>query len=108
MQAENTTTLSKNSSDSETGLQDIQEEPRRHIGPSHVRELAKLFSLSSDEEKQSHGQDTRDFSTLKRRREGVMKRNKHCNLTFKPKLGPLRTVLCFPEASLLYFYQCNL
>ena len=46
------------------------------------------------------GQYTRDFLILKRRREGVMKRNKHCNLTFKQKLGPLRTVLCFPEASL--------
>ena len=46
------------------------------------------------------GPDARDFLTLKRRREGVMKRNKLCNLTFKPKLSPLRTVLCFPEASL--------
>ena len=42
------------------------------------------------------GPDTRDFLTLKRRKEGeVMKRNKLCNLTFKPKLGPLRTVLGF-------------
>ena len=46
------------------------------------------------------GPDARDFLTLKRRREGVMKRNKLGNLTFKPKLGPLRTVLCFLEASL--------
>ena len=45
------------------------------------------------------GPDARDFLTLKRRKEGV-KRNKLCNLTLKPKLGPLRTVLCFPEASL--------
>ena len=39
--------------------------------------------------------EARDFSNLKRRREGVMKRNKLCNLTFKPKLGPLRTVLVY-------------
>ena len=57
VQAENATTLHKNSSDSETGnrLQDIDEElPRRHIGPSHVKELAKFFTSSSDEEESSH------------------------------------------------------
>ena len=43
------------------------------------------------------GPDERDFLTLKRRGEGVMKRNKLCNLTFKPKLSPLRTVL-FPRS----------
>ena len=45
----------KNSSDSETGdrLQDIKEEPRRHIGPSRVQQLAKFFTPSSDEEDQS-------------------------------------------------------
>ena len=34
-------------------LQDIQEEPCRHIGPSRVKELAKFFTLSSDEEDHS-------------------------------------------------------
>ena len=58
VQAENAieTAKRKNSSDSETGdrLQDIPEEPpRRRIGPSHVKELAKLFTPSSDEENQS-------------------------------------------------------
>ena len=53
VQAENASALRKNSSDSETGLNDIQEEPRRHIGPSRVKELAKFFTLSSDEEEQS-------------------------------------------------------
>ena len=39
------------SSDSETdGLQDIQEEPCRRIGPSRVKELAKFFTPTSDEE----------------------------------------------------------
>ena len=49
VQAENASALHKNSSDSETRLQDINKEPRRSIGPSHVRELAKFFIQSSDE-----------------------------------------------------------
>ena len=56
VQAENATnTTHKNSSDSETRdrLQDINEEPQRHIGPSRVRELARFFTLSSDEEEYS-------------------------------------------------------
>ena len=55
MQAENANALRK-SSDSETTdrLQDIQEEPRRCIGPSRVKELAKFFMPTSDEEKNSH------------------------------------------------------
>ena len=54
MQAENANALCK-SSDSETDrLQDIQEEPRRHIGPSRVKELAKFFMPTSDEEENSH------------------------------------------------------
>ena len=57
VQAENANALCKDSSDSEIGdrLQDIPEEPpRRRIGPSHVKELAKFFTLTSDEEEQSH------------------------------------------------------
>ena len=53
VEAENASALCKNSSDSETGLHDIQEEPRRHIGPFRVKELAKFFTPSSDEEDQS-------------------------------------------------------
>ena len=54
VQAENANALHK-SSDSETDrLQDIQEEPRRRIGPSRVKELAKFFMPTSDEEE--HGQ----------------------------------------------------
>ena len=52
VQAENSSALRKNSSDSETGLNDIQEEPRRRIGLSRVKELAKFFMPSSDEEEQ--------------------------------------------------------
>ena len=53
VQAENANALRK-SSDSETDrLQDIQEEPCRHIGPSHVKELAKFFTPTSDEEENS-------------------------------------------------------
>ena len=57
VQAENANALHKNSSDSGTGdrLQDIQEEPLcRCIGPSCVKELAKFFTPSSDEEDLSH------------------------------------------------------
>ena len=57
MQAENANALHKNSSDSETGdrLQDINREPpHRCIGPSHVKELAKFFTPTSDEEDNSH------------------------------------------------------
>ena len=53
VQAENASALCKKSSDSETGLRDINEEPRKHIGPSRVKELAKFFTPSSDEEDQS-------------------------------------------------------
>ena len=54
VQAENANALLK-SSDSETTdrLQDIQEEPRRRIGPSRVKELAKFFMPTSDEEENS-------------------------------------------------------
>ena len=53
VQAENASAPRKNSSDSETRLNDIQEEPRRRIGPSRVKQLAKFFTRSSDEEDQS-------------------------------------------------------
>ena len=53
VQAENANALHK-SSDSETDrLQDIQEEPRRHIGPSRVKKLAKFFTPTSHEEEHS-------------------------------------------------------
>ena len=53
VQAENANAPRK-SSDSETDrLQDIQEEPRRHIGPSRVKELARFFTPTSDEEENS-------------------------------------------------------
>ena len=53
VQAENANAPHK-SSDSETDrLQDIQEEPRRHIGPSRVKELAKFFTPTSDEKDNS-------------------------------------------------------
>ena len=53
VQAENANAPRK-SSDSETDrLQDIQEEPCRRIGPSRVKELAKFFTPTSDEEENS-------------------------------------------------------
>ena len=54
VQAENANALHRNSSDSETDrLQDIHEEPCRCIGPSRVKELAKFFTPTSDEENNS-------------------------------------------------------
>ena len=54
VQAENANALRKYSSDSETDrLQDIEEEPCRHIGPSCVKELAKFFTPTSDEDHHS-------------------------------------------------------
>ena len=53
VQAENANAPRK-SSDSETDrLQDIQEEPHRRIGPSRIKELAKFFTPTSDEEEDS-------------------------------------------------------
>ena len=48
------------------------------------------------------GQDKRDSLSQKRRREGVVKSDKHCNLTFKPKLGSFSTVL-FPRNIIVVF-----
>ena len=101
VQAENVNAPHK-SSDSETDrLQDIQEEPRRRIGPSRVKELAKFFTPTSEMKRRTAesttGQDARNFLSQRRRRRV---KNKHCNLTLKTYLGPLRTVLCFPEMSL--------
>ena len=61
---------------------------------SHHHQMRRTTAVSTP------GLDERDSLSQKRRREGVVKSNKHCNLTFKLKLGPFRTVLCFPEISL--------
>ena len=54
VQAENANALHKSSdSETENRLQDIREEPRRRIGPSRVKELAKFFMPTSDEEENS-------------------------------------------------------
>ena len=86
VQAENANALHKNSSDSETDrLQDINEEPRRCIGPSCVKELAKFFTPSSDEENNSR------VNTRTRRKKLFVPKEKEeesekwqCNLTLKP------------------------
>ena len=60
VQAENANAAHKNSSDSETDrLQDIREEPRKCIGPSRVKELAKFFMPTSDEDENSSRVNTR-------------------------------------------------
>ena len=50
VQAENANAPRKSSDSGTDRLQDIQEEPRRCIGPSLVKELAKFFTPTSDEE----------------------------------------------------------
>ena len=53
VQAENANALCKSSDSGTDRLQDIQEEPCRRIGPSRVKELAKFFTPTSDEEENS-------------------------------------------------------
>ena len=53
VQAENANAPRKSSNSETDRLQDIQEEPRRCIGPSRVKELAKFFTPTSDEEENS-------------------------------------------------------
>ena len=38
----------------QTDYRTFKEEPRRRIGPSRVKELAKFFTPTSDEEENSH------------------------------------------------------
>ena len=53
VQAENANAPRKSSDSGTDRLQDIQEEPRSRIGPSRVKELAKFFTPTSDEEENS-------------------------------------------------------
>ena len=53
VQAENANAPRKSSDSGTDRLQEIQEEPRRCIGPSRVKELAKFFTPTSDEEENS-------------------------------------------------------
>ena len=53
VQAENANAPRKSSDSGTDRLQEIQEEPRRRIGPSRVKELAKFFTPTSDEEENS-------------------------------------------------------
>ena len=70
VQAENANALHK-SSDSETyRLQDIQEEPHRCIGSSRVKELAKFFMPTSDEEENSRVNNRTRCKNLFRAKEG--------------------------------------
>ena len=59
VQAENADALRKSSGSETDRLQDIQEEPRRRIGPSRVKELAKFFTPTSDEDENSSRVNTR-------------------------------------------------
>ena len=62
VQAENANALRKTSNSETDRLQDINEEPHKCIGPSHVKELAKFFTLTSDEE------DSSRVNTITRRK----------------------------------------
>ena len=53
VQAENANAPRKSSGSETDRLQHIQEELRRCIGPFHVKELAKFFTPTSDEEENS-------------------------------------------------------
>ena len=83
VQAENANAPHKRS-DSETDrLQDIQEEPRRHISLPMSRNWPNsscLHQMKRRTAESTTGQDARSFSSQRRRRRV---RNKHCNLTLK-------------------------
>ena len=66
---------------------------------SHCHQMRKTTVVSTP------GHDARSSLSQKKRREGM--RNKLSNLTLKLKLGPWRTVLCFPERSLWFLYWCH-
>ena len=84
VQAENANVLRK-SSDSETDrLQDIQEEPRRRIGPSRVKELAKFFTPTSDEEENSRVNNRTRSKKLFEPKKEEGSEKWQCNLTLKP------------------------
>ena len=71
VQAENANALRKSSdSETESRLQDIQEEPRRCIGPSRVKELAKFFTPTSDEEENSRVNNRDKTQEVFRAKEG--------------------------------------
>ena len=82
VQAENANAPCK-SSDSETDrLQDIQE-PCRRIGPSCVKELAKFFMPTSDEEENSRVNNRTRCKKLFKPKKEEESEILHCNLTLK-------------------------
>ena len=69
VQAENANAPRKSSDSGTDRLQDIQEEPRRCIGPSGVKELAKFFTPTSDEENSRVNNRTRRKKLLDPKKE---------------------------------------
>ena len=97
VQAENANAPHK-SSDSETDrLQDIQEEPRRRIGPSRVKELpnsSRQHQMKRRTAELTTGHDARSFSSRRRRRRV---KNKQCNLTLKTLTQSFKDSAMFPR-----------
>ena len=79
VQAENANALRKSSGSETDRLQDIHEEPHRRIGPSCVKELAKVFTPTSDMKRitaeSTTGQDARSSLSQKERRKEVRNNN---------------------------------
>ena len=70
-------------------LTDILGHPVSRSWPSssHQHQMRRTTAMSTP------GQDEKDSLSQNRRMEGVVKSDKYCNLTFKLKLSPFRTVL---------------
>ena len=83
VQAENANVPRKSSDSGTDRLQDIQEEPHRRIGPSRVKELAKFFTPTSDEEDTSRVNNRTRRKKLFDPKKEEESENKHCNLTLK-------------------------
>ena len=85
VQAENANALHKTSDSESDRLQDINEEPHRHIGPSRVKELAKFFTPSLDEEDHSRvNTRTRRKKLFEPKEKEKGSEKGQCNLTLKP------------------------
>ena len=83
VQAENANALRKSSDSEKDRLQDIQEEPRRRIGPSRVKELAKFFTPTSDEEENSQVNNRTRRKKLFEPKKEEGSEKWQCNLTLK-------------------------
>ena len=83
---------------------------RSHLADALDQLISRSWPSSSPQHQMSgttaistSGQDERDFLSQKRRREGVVKSDKHCNLTFKLKTRSFQDSAMFPRNIIMVF-----